>query len=120
MELTIDGDVTAVPDSVSVTGFRLIQEALTNVRRHAGSVGQVAIVLHVANGDVTIDVIDDGRGAGSLPGADGFGIVGMRERVAAVGATVSARPRVGGGWRVRAILPIDASSHHRPAASVVQ
>lgn len=119
VELTIDGDVAAIPDSVSVTGFRLIQEALTNVRRHAGSVGQVAIVLHVADSNVTIDVVDDGRGAGSLPGADGFGIVGMRERVAAVGGTVSAGPRPGGGWRVRAHLPIDAGSHHRPATGVV-
>jgi signal transduction histidine kinase len=119
VELMITGDVTAIPDSVSVTGFRLIQEALTNVRRHAGSVEQVSIVLVVADDDVTIDVVDDGRGAGSLQAADGFGIVGMRERVAAVGGTVSAGPRAGGGWRVRATLPIEVGSHHRPAASVV-
>ncbi len=120
VELTVDGDVAALPDSASVTGFRLVQEALTNVRRHAGAVRQVAVRLHVTADNVAITVTDDGRGAGSLPGPDGFGIVGMRERVAAVGGTVTAGPRPGGGWQVRASLPIDAGSSHRLPASVVQ
>ncbi len=120
VELTIDGDVAALPDSASVTGFRLIQEALTNVRRHAGRVGQVAVRLHVTADNVAITVTDDGRGAGSLAAPDGFGIVGMRERVAAVGGTVTAGPRPGGGWQVRASLPIDAGSSHRLPTSVVQ
>ncbi len=119
VELRIDGDVAAIPDSVSVTGFRLIQEALTNVRRHAGAVGEVAVKLHVTADNVAIAVTDDGRGAGSLPGPDGFGIVGMRERVAAVGGSVTAGPRPGGGWQVRASLPVDAGSSHRLPASVV-
>ena len=117
-ELTIDGDVTALPDSVSVTGFRLIQEALTNIRRHAGVVQEVVVTLLVTADTVTIEVVDDGRGAGSLPGTDGFGIVGMRERVAAAGGTLSTGPRPGGGWRVRACLPIDAGSSHRLTPSV--
>jgi signal transduction histidine kinase len=118
VRLTIDGDVTSLPDSVSATGFRLIQEALTNIRRHAGTVDEVTIRLDVGD-TVTIEVADDGRGAGSLPGPDGFGIIGMRERVTAVGGTVSAGPRAGGGWRVRASLPIDASSSHPLATSSV-
>ena len=65
---------------------------------------------------MTIEVVDDGRGIGSLPGADGFGIVGMRERVGAVGGTVTTGPRAGGGWRVRANLPIDAGAGHRLSA----
>ena len=117
MRVTIDGDVTALPDSVSVTGFRLIQEALTNVRRHAGVVHDVSIALQVSGEAVAIEVTDDGRGAGSLPGPEGFGIVGMRERVAAAGGTLNVGARVGGGWRVRASLPVDAGSRHRLTTS---
>mgnify|MGYP000011021407 FL=1 len=120
VELTIDGDVRALPVGVSVTGFRLIQEALTNVRRHAGSVGTVKISLRISEGSIAIEVIDDGRGAGSLPGPDGFGIVGMRERVAAAGGTMNAGPRPGGGWQVRANLPVDAGSIHRLPRGVAQ
>jgi signal transduction histidine kinase len=119
VRLTIDGDVASLPDSVSATGFRLIQEALTNIRRHAGTVHEVTIRLEVVGDTVTVEVTDDGRGAGSLPGPDGFGIIGMRERVTAVGGTVSAGPRAGGGWRVRASLPIDASPSHPLVSSSV-
>lgn len=115
--VTIDGDVTQLPDSVSITGFRLIQEALTNIRRHAGTVDEVVIAVRVDDSGVAIDVADDGIGAGSLAGPDGFGIVGMRERVAAIGGTVTAGPRPGGGWRVRATLPADAGSKHRLTTS---
>ena len=118
IRVTIDGEVTALPDSVSITGFRLIQEALTNIRRHAGVVHDVSIVLRISDGAVTIEVGDDGRGAGAGKSLDGFGIIGMRERVAAAGGTLDVGPRVGGGWRVRANLPIDAGSSHRLAQSV--
>lgn len=118
-EVTIDGDVAALPDSVSITGFRLIQEALTNIRRHAGVVEDVSITLRISGDALAIEVADDGRGAGALPSAEGFGIVGMRERVAASGGTLDVGPRVGGGWRVRARLPLDAGSSHRLTPSVV-
>ena len=113
--VTVEGDLTALPESVSVTGYRLIQEALTNVRRHAGSVDRVTVALRADGAGVRIEVIDNGRGAGALPDADGFGLIGMRERVAAVGGTVEAGPQPGGGWRVRAVLPVDTS--HRLATS---
>lgn len=111
--VTVDGDLGSLPDSVSVTGYRLIQEALTNVRRHAGTVATVTVTVRVDDGNVTIEVSDDGRGAASVTTPDGFGIIGMRERVAAVGGTVDAGPRPGGGWRIRALLPIDAGTAHR-------
>jgi signal transduction histidine kinase len=113
LTVTVDGDLTGLPDGVSVTGYRLIQEALTNVRRHAGSVGRVTVTLRTDGGDLRIDVVDDGRGAGALPDADGFGLIGMRERVAAVGGTVEAGPEPGGGWRVRAVLPIESIAGRR-------
>jgi signal transduction histidine kinase len=118
VELVVDGDVAALPDSVSATGYRLVQEALTNVRRHAGPVGRVAVVLRVTDRDVSIAVTDDGRGLGTLRGGDGFGIVGMRERIAAVGGSFDAGPRPGGGWHVRATMPIDAGAGHRLAPGI--
>ena len=103
----------AFPESVSVTGFRLVQEALTNVRRHAGPVDTVDVRLAIGADNVTIEVSDNGRGAGVAASPDGFGIIGMRERVAAVGGTVEAGARPGGGWRVRGVLPLDAGDVHR-------
>jgi signal transduction histidine kinase len=113
VELTVVGDLRAVPESVSVTSYRLVQEALTNVRRHAGTVNSVAVRVGVGERDVTIEVTDNGRGAGVAASPDGFGIIGMRERVTAVGGTFEAGPRPGGGWRVRAVLPLDAGGVHR-------
>jgi len=111
--VSVEGEVAGLPDSVSVTGYRLVQEALTNVRRHAGPVDAVTVHVHVDAGQLVIEVSDNGRGAGARPSADGFGIVGMRERVAALGGTVAAGPRPGGGWRVRSVLPLDPGSVHR-------
>ncbi|HYN31324.1 MAG TPA: histidine kinase [Ilumatobacteraceae bacterium] len=113
VELTVEGDLRTVPESVSVTSYRLVQEALTNVRRHAGTANSVTVGVVVGQRDVTIEVADNGRGAGVAASPDGFGIIGMRERVAAVGGTVEAGPRPGGGWRVRAVLPLDAGGAHR-------
>jgi signal transduction histidine kinase len=107
--VSVDGDIDRLPDSISITGYRLVQEALTNVRRHAGDPETVEVNLRVADGRLTIDICDNGRGAATLPSEDGFGIIGMRERVAAVGGRVDAGPRPGGGWRVRAVLPVDHS-----------
>ncbi len=117
VEVHVDGDLAALPDGVSATGYRLIQEALTNVRRHAGPVERVVLTVRTDADGVTIEVTDDGRGLGSLPNADGFGIVGMSERVAAAGGTFAAGPRAGGGWRVRATLPVDVGAIHRLASS---
>ena len=109
VHVSVDGDISCLPESISITGYRLVQEALTNVRRHAGAPETVEVNLRVDDDRLTIDVCDDGRGAATLPSEDGFGIIGMRERVAAVGGTVDAGPRPGGGWRVRAVLPVDHS-----------
>ena len=104
--LSIDGDLGRLPESVSVTGYRLVQEALTNVRRHAGRPDSVEVRVHVGADELSIEIVDDGRGAGSLVSDDGFGIIGMRERVGTVGGTVEAGPRRGGGWKVRAVVPL--------------
>ncbi|CND60387.1 integral membrane sensor signal transduction histidine kinase [Mycobacterium tuberculosis] len=92
-----------------LAAFRIVQESLTNVTRHAGP-GPVTARVRIAYGEheVVVLVEDDGRGAPLLddrPG--GSGIRGMRERAAALGGTFDAGPRPGGGFRVRAALPLD-------------
>jgi signal transduction histidine kinase len=98
-----------VPPGVELHAYRVVQEALTNVRRHAGPVRAVSVV--VARRDLTleVEVTDDGRGAARLArgaGQIGHGLVGMRERVVAAGGRLTAGPRQGGGWRVHALFPL--------------
>ena len=101
VELTVDAAVGAVPGSVQLTAFRLVQEALTNVRKHAP--GAPARVCVGVEGDwVLVDVENDGLPAAATTG--GFGLQGMRERVALFGGTLDAGPHDGGGCRVRARL----------------
>jgi signal transduction histidine kinase len=104
-----DGDVRRLPFGVDVVAFRIVQEALTNVTRHAGPATATVRVTY-GERDLTVQVDDDGRGprAGSEAGG-GKGIVGMRERVAALGGVLRAGPRPGGGFRVTARLPLDGT-----------
>jgi signal transduction histidine kinase len=101
------GDPRPLPAGVDLAAFRIIQEALTNVTRHAGHGVTAGVHLGYDDGELLIEVVDDGRGApGDLPDG-GNGIAGMRERVAALNGDLSAGPRgVTGGFRVRARLPL--------------
>ncbi|MFE7591652.1 sensor histidine kinase [Kitasatospora sp. NPDC057512] len=94
------------PDGVALSAFRIVQEALTNVVKHA-SPTRCQVRLAAVRGTLTIDVTDEGPGPGhrpTVPGG-GMGLVGMKERVAAHGGTFSAGPRPGGGFRIAATLP---------------
>jgi signal transduction histidine kinase len=102
------GDLADVPAAVGVSAYRVVQEALTNVRRHAGIVHAVDVTLCRRAGELVVEVVDDGRGASVAEDTGGFGLVGMRERVGMFAGTLIAGPRPGGGWRVRASFPIDA------------
>jgi signal transduction histidine kinase len=105
-----DGTVRPLPFGVDVAAFRIVQEALTNVTRHAR--GATAVV-RISYGDdaLTIQVDDDGLGArADGAGGTGKGIVGMRERVGALGGELQAGPRPEGGFRVRAKLPLASAS----------
>jgi signal transduction histidine kinase len=86
---------------VELAAYRIVQEALTNVTRHASA--RTVTVRVTYDDGVTVEVIDDGVG-GAAP--VGNGIIGMRERAAALGGTVDAGPRTGGGFRVVAYLPV--------------
>ena len=110
VDLDIDPAATSLPASVTATGYRIVQEALTNVVRHARSSRAEVRVTREAD-RVVIDVRDDGRGvvpvgaSAAAPGT-GSGVRGMRERATAAGGTLEAGPVDGGGWRVLANLPV--------------
>ncbi|MGI9023589.1 MAG: sensor histidine kinase [Acidimicrobiales bacterium] len=90
-----------LPPAVELVAYRIVQEALTNVTRHAQA---STVTVRIGYGDgVRLEFTDDGVGG---PGVPGNGIVGMRERAAALGGTVEAGPRPGGGFRVAACLPV--------------
>jgi signal transduction histidine kinase len=105
-----------LPGTVDIAAYRILQEALTNAVRHAGPC-RVTADVRVTGGDLVIEVLDDGRGAAASPAAEGSGngIVGMRERAAAVGGSLSAGPRAGGGFTVRARLPLPERPAEPPA-----
>jgi len=107
IEVTLDSadGLDEVPAFVDVSAYRIVQEALTNVVRHAGA-SHVTVSLAIDGTDLVLAVVDDGRGGtGSAGTTDGHGISGMRERVAALGGTFEAGAVPGGGFRVAARLP---------------
>lgn len=103
------GDRPLLKPSVQLVVYRVVQEALTNVLRHAGS-AQVRVTVLYAPDAVEVWVDDDGAGAGGGPRGDGsgHGLLGMRERVETLGGKLSAGPHPSGsGWQVHAWIPID-------------
>ncbi len=100
--LTIAGSPRPIGEHVDASAYRIVQEALTNVLRHAGE-ATAQVTVTYGPGAVSLDVVDDGR-AGSANG-DGHGLIGMRERAAAFGGTLTAAPRPDGGFAVHATLP---------------
>jgi len=101
------GEVRPLPFGVDVAAFRIVQEALTNVARHAGP-ATATVQIAYGDRDLTVQVDDDGRGPPQqAKSGTGKGILGMRERVAALSGELDAGPRPGGGFRVRARLPLD-------------
>ncbi|WP_030037646.1 sensor histidine kinase, partial [Streptomyces resistomycificus] len=98
-----------LPHEVQAAAFRVVQEALTNVRRHASDAAEITVGLRHQGGRLEVSVTDDGHGGTQLPEAargGGFGLVGLKERVTALGGNLYAGPCVGHGWEVRALLPV--------------
>jgi len=100
------GSRERLPVDIDLSAFRIIQEALTNVVRHAGT-DRCRVSVSQQDGELSIEVTDNGRG-GSGAAGNGYGITGMRERAALLGGDFSAGPRPGGGFRVAARLPVPA------------
>ncbi len=96
---------------MQAAAFRVVQEALTNVRRHAADAGEVTVRLRHDGHRLEVGVTDDGRGGTQLPAAahgGGFGLVGLTERVTALGGDLRVGPRADRpeGWEVRALFPM--------------
>ena len=103
----VEGLPRPLPAGTDLTAFRIVQESLTNVTRHAGPASATVLVRYGPD-DLTVRVDDDGRGPAAAAGpGNGNGIRGMHERVAALGGELTTGPRPGGGFRVQARLPID-------------
>ncbi|WBB81114.1 sensor histidine kinase [Micromonospora sp. WMMD882] len=104
--LTVQGNPGVLEDGVTLTVYRIVQEALTNALKHAGpATAQVKLTF----GEVwlVVEVTDTGRGPGREPDRIGHGLVGMRERVGLYGGVLRTGPRPGGGYQVCATLPMD-------------
>ncbi|MFH9956216.1 sensor histidine kinase [Streptomyces roseolus] len=105
-----------LPSAVDLAAYRIVQEALTNVRKHAGPDARAEVSVVLVGRTVEITVLDDGvpqPGPAPEP-SGGHGLLGMRERVTALGGVLTAAPRYGGGFRVQAILPLTPGTAREP------
>jgi signal transduction histidine kinase len=107
VSVTVTGAQRQLPAGVDQAAYRIVQEALTNVSRHAGG-ACAAVRLHYAQHVLTVQVNDDGPGASTVSAGPGLGLIAMRERVSALGGRLHAGPAEGGGFQVRAELPVKA------------
>ncbi|MFC3996370.1 histidine kinase [Nocardiopsis sediminis] len=116
VELEVSGEPAALPPGLDLTLYRVAQESLTNVLKHAGEGAHATVVLAFGARDVELSVEDRGPGDGAAAGAaapsdePGHGLLGMRERVALFGGELHAGAREGGGFRVRVRLPLEAGT----------
>jgi signal transduction histidine kinase len=109
VRLRVEGTPWQLPAGVDLSAYRIVQEALTNVVKHAGE-ARAQVTIGYGDQDVTVEVTDDGLGV-TAPAGDGrvrvgHGLIGMRERVQVFGGELEAGPRPGGGFRVAARLPL--------------
>ena len=105
VSLTKQGALTGLPARVELSAYRIVQESLTNVVKHAGPGARTSVRLTNDGSSLLVEVTDDGSGATVLPGA-GHGIVGMRERALLLGGSLDVGPGADGGFGVRARLPL--------------
>jgi signal transduction histidine kinase len=114
VELVIEGDVRQLPVGVDLSSYRIVQEALTNSLTHGGDGSHARVLLRYTPTSLEIDVIDDGVGAAADTDGIGRGLIGMRERVAFLAGDIEVGPRPGGGFAVRARIPIDVERGAQP------
>jgi signal transduction histidine kinase len=107
------GDIERLPQGLDMAAFRIVQEAVTNVLRHA-SASRLDCLIEVKNAALRLEVVDDGQGAEPRE-PDGHGHIGMRERAQMYGGIVDIGPQPGGGFAVKAVLPIPLAAEQPPA-----
>lgn len=109
VEVTVEGDLKDLPTGLALSAYRILQEGLTNVLKHAGRWPRAEVVVRRTQGELMLEIADDGRGIpadpSKIPG--GHGLIGMRERVAIFGGRISTGPRRGGGFYVRTVIPLE-------------
>jgi len=129
VELSVDGPVRALPPGLDLAVYRVVQEGLTNVMKHAGQ-ARTTVRLESRPRDLLITVSNDepppgsaeadaaGPGVGPRaeagPGSGARGLIGLRERIAVYGGELDARPRPGGGWRLTARIPVEPTAGDLP------
>ena len=104
-ELAVEGTPRTLAPGIELSAYRIVQEALTNIRKHAG-VASASVRVRYAEHEVVLEVDDNGNGGLETNGdGSGHGLIGMRERAALYGGSLEAGPRADGGFRIRATLP---------------
>jgi signal transduction histidine kinase len=109
VELCIEGEPVPIPPGVDLSAYRIVQEALTNTLRHAGD-ANARVGVRYGPSALELEIVDDGAGAPAKVNGSGHGLIGMRERTALYGGRLDAGPRPGGGYSVRARLPLPGSA----------
>jgi signal transduction histidine kinase len=115
VDVRVTGDRTPLPSGLDLTAYRIVQEALTNVLKHAHA-SRVVVAVTFHRNQLEVEVSDDGAGHGDdalTHSGAGHGLIGMRERISIFDGTLSSGPRPGGGWTVRARLPLAPSAIER-------
>jgi signal transduction histidine kinase len=107
--VSVSGEERSLPDEVDRAAYRIVQEALTNVGRHAGRPATVSVRLDYRPDGLAVQIDDDGQATPAAAPVPGTGLIGMRERVATLGGRLRAEPRPGGGFTVRAELPANGN-----------
>lgn len=108
--VTYEGTRTELPAGVDFTAYRIIQESLTNVLKHAGPAVRADVTITYEPERLRVEVVDDGRGMNGQGPGTGHGLMGMRERVAVYGGDFAAGPATGGGYRVAVTLPFGSAA----------
>ncbi len=109
VSLDVLGTPRELPPMIELSGYRIVQESLTNTMKHAGPSAHAHVTIGYLDDALDIAIIDDGRGAAAnSPATPGHGLLGIRERVEAFGGQIQTGPRVGGGFAVEARIPLGA------------
>ena len=115
---TVEGVPGPLPGGVALAAYRIVQESLTNTRKHGGPNASTQVTLRYCEDVLVLGITDDGHGTAAVGDGGGHGMIGMRERVALYGGTLQAGPRADGGYQVTAKLPLTPGNAVVPGNAV--